>query len=440
MFELVIKDLEQKSKLSEAELKSYTNFLLASEVNGISYPFFTEEVFYLLSDDCYNSLGLGIERVEALLKAAFRVAFLISNLKVSGIKLDNLYNSSQKKVYYIKAFSGDRIATKSEVENRVEELFEHTIYSIDKGIATKLGALLWAQFGIREVYESLEIGKALDTFGYKAPSDSLSNIDGIFHLIITALDWAESDAFSKDISKLKANKKRFDMFEYLDYAEDEVTDGVSFSTLIDFADIAIRNEKQDTRNYDIITHIIRTYRKYHRVSARQERVIREYYSKKNIIAQNADLPGEYSGRVEKIYSTDLERCHLTAWERTFIRELRKGKREYLSVKQMRIINQLYADIESEAWEEFKEFGEPADTLPDETKRFQSNLTIDDLPVEMLTQSAQETSTNGVVNPWDDPRLLNPIISNSNNEDEAFYPYSSSESDDDCEYDSIFILD
>ena len=135
------------------------------------------------------------------------------------------------------------------------------------------------------------------------------------------------------------------MFEYLDYAEDEVTDGVSFSTLIDFADIAIRNEKQDTRNYDIITHIIRTYRKYHRVSARQERVIREYYSKKNIIAQNADLPGEYSGRVEKIYSTDLERCHLTAWERTFIRELRKGKREYLSVKQMRIINQLYADID-----------------------------------------------------------------------------------------------
>ena len=67
------------------------------------------------------------------------------------------------------------------------------------------------------------------------------------------------------------------------------------------------------------------------------------------------------------------------------------------------------------------------------------LTIDDLPVEMLKQSAQETSTNGVVNPWDDPRLLNPIISNSNNEDEAFYPYSSSEPDDDCEYDSIFFL-
>ena len=81
--------------------------------------------------------------------------------------------------------------------------------------------------------KSIEIGKALDTFGYKAPSDSLSNIDGILHLIITALDWAESDAFSKDIAKLKANKKRFDMFEYLDYAEDEVTDGVSFSTLID---------------------------------------------------------------------------------------------------------------------------------------------------------------------------------------------------------------
>ena len=133
---------------------------------------------------------------------------------------------------------------------------------------------------------------------------------------------------------------------------------------------------------------------------------------------------------------------MTAWERTFIRELRKGKREYLSVKQMRIINQLYADIESKAWEEFKEFGEPADTLPDKTRHFQSNLTIDDLPVEMLKQSAQETSTNGVVDPWDDPRLLNPIISNSNNEDEdeAFYPYSSSKSDDDCEYDSIFILD
>ena len=68
MFELVIKDLEQKSKLSEVELKSYTNFLLASEVNGISYPFFTEEErVYMLKELTKDIPGTEVIQFNGLL-------------------------------------------------------------------------------------------------------------------------------------------------------------------------------------------------------------------------------------------------------------------------------------------------------------------------------------------------------------------------------------
>lgn len=460
MFDKAISVITQKLGSESFEAKQYSNFLIASEKSGIEYPFFAEEVFYILCDEYYNPDELSAELTVELTKTAFDVAMLLNSFNASSINLSYYYKICQNKIYYIKAFAGDRVATKLEVENHVDGLLEYTLYSMNQTIANYIRVLLWASIGKREIYSELEVGKFTYNFDYKIPSEVLDNLLRVWDILLGAIQWAKSPQFKKDLATLRNNKKQFLNFEYLDYAEDEIVGGAPFSSIIEYIAVVMENDKSSNpkSSYtEMILSIVKHYKMCHKVSKRQEEIIRALYNKiVNAPSALVESDNVYLNRIEKILSFNKEEAVLTPWEIGFVHSIRNRK-SYgkLTDKQKRVINSIYANINPDAFTEFTELKEPQSVIPERgtqkeqkdsatTKTARDNRTEKGVAIPSELLSLEGSLPDVSDNPWDEPRLANPLTntpeSSLDDSGDSDYPESFYEEDDYYGYDSVLVID
>lgn len=112
----------------------------------------------IVEDESYYSMNLASDKLQALYRlliAYYDSCFaLYVDYCISSPKLENLLECNEYIVYRVSAENGNRVATKSEVENGVEELEPDISKAVDDNTMRCLNILMWTFTGMLRYYRS----------------------------------------------------------------------------------------------------------------------------------------------------------------------------------------------------------------------------------------------------------------------------------------------
>ena len=201
--------------------------------SNIDKPVLMTNILDIVEDESYYSMNLASDKLQALYRlliAYYDSCFaLYVDYCISSPKLENLLECNEYIVYHVSAENGNRVATKSEVENGVEELEPDISKAVDDNTMRCLNVLMWTFTGMLRYYRSAGLECT-----YKNGELQESNYQLILragHALKELVEWAGTDGnYHSAIESLKAFKRK-KPYKYPVYADDEIEPDISVKQL-----------------------------------------------------------------------------------------------------------------------------------------------------------------------------------------------------------------
>lgn len=201
--------------------------------SNIDKPVLMTNILDIVEDESYYSMNLASDKLQALYRlliAYYDSCFaLYVDYCISSPKLENLLEHNEYIVYHVSAENGNRVATKSEVENGVEELEPDISKAVDDNTMRCLNILMWTFTGMLRYYRSAGLECT-----YKNGELQESNYQLILragHALKELVEWAGTEgSYHSAIESLKAFKRK-KPYKYPVYADDEIEPDISVKQL-----------------------------------------------------------------------------------------------------------------------------------------------------------------------------------------------------------------
>lgn len=217
---------------------------------------------------------------QFVLKQAIMFSSTYTKLVEAGVKdFEKFVNSGKVDTIYTHASSGDRIATKAEVQSMVSSTFTQTTYPIGVDKYKYLQVFGWAITGKKNYYKDSEVE------GYNSPE--LEKVEKSAGLLKNALKWLNSTEFGADLKLLAANAVEI---KYADSAPDEVTEEKPLEAVIDYM-LLYCPKDTSVWTYNAAYDMSNRYRRYGtKLTDKQRKVLYDAYNKLTGKTAKTDKP------------------------------------------------------------------------------------------------------------------------------------------------------